>query len=569
VWGIVGHTEYPFLVLARRFDCPVRTRRLPTLLAPLSALVLVAGCAHGDGPADHAGSGGASTADVVQTKSGAVRGVVAPDYRVFMGIPYAAPPVGTQRWQPPRPAGQWTGIRDATEPGLRCIQDTRLDPDYGLATSEDCLNLNVWTPVADSASPRAVMVWIHGGGFLNGSADIYDARWLTSQGDIIVVTINYRLGALGFLAQPEMGPGLAQPELGPGLAQPGLAPGAGNYGLLDQQEALRWVRENIASFGGDPNRVTIAGESAGAMSVCDHLAAPGSVGLFSAAIMQSGPCQAQADRRLAEDVSKKYAASMGCSDEPAAAHCLRELPASRLEQPLRYVGFGDDRLPGPVTGTEVIPVDPMTVASAGKAAAVPVLIGTNSDEYTLFVAMQYLEKVSLPPFEQLLGNTFGPAAAAVATEYAPDEFGGEAGLAYAAAVTDSVFACPSDQLTAGLTRSGPVYAYEFSDRTAPAPEPMRRAPFPIGAGHALELRYLFDIGGAPPLNPEQRVLSTQMIQYWSQFVKTGAPATSGQPVWPQFGAGQRLILQTGTLPVSTDFAARHRCAFWAAHPVPR
>jgi para-nitrobenzyl esterase len=395
------------------------------------------------------------------------------------------------------------------------------------------------------------MVWIHGGGFLNGSADIYDARWLAAQGDIVVVTINYRLGALGFLARPE------------------LAPGAGNYGLLDQQAALRWVRDNIANFGGDPGQVTVAGESAGAMSVCDHLAAPESAGLFRAAIMQSGPCQAQADRPLAEDISGKYAASVGCSDGSSLAQCLRELPASRLEQPLRYVGFGDDRLPGPVTGTEVIPVAPMSVAAQGRAAAVPVLIGTNSDEYTLFVAMQFLEKINLPPYQQLLANTFGPAASAVAGEYPLDQYGGDAGLAYATAVTDSVFACPADQLMDGLTRTGPVYAYEFSDRTAPVPDPMRRAPFPIGAGHALELRYLFDIGGAPALNAEQRALSAQMIRYWSQFVKTGVPAVPGQPVWPQFETGQRLILQTGTLPVTTDFAVRHRCAFWAAHLVPR
>jgi para-nitrobenzyl esterase len=470
-----------------------------------------------------------------------------------MGIPYAAPPVGAERWRPPRPTAQWTGIRDTTQPGPRCIQDTRLDPDYGLATSEDCLNLNVWTPAAaTSASPRAVMVWIHGGGFLNGSADIYDARWLATQGDIVVVTINYRLGSLGFLAQP------------------GLGPDAGNYGLLDQQAALRWVRENIGNFGGDPRRVTIAGESAGAMSVCDHLVAPDSAGLFDAAIMQSGPCQAQADRQLAEDISQKYTAGQGCANESDAVQCLRDVPAARLEQPLRYVGFGDDRLPGPVTGTEVIPVAPMDAAAAGRAAAVPVLIGTNSDEYTLFVAMQFLEKISLPPYPQLLANTFGPAgAAAVAQEYALDQYGGDAGLAYAAAVTDSVFACPSDQLMARLNRTGPVYAYEFSDRTAPVPEPMRRAPFPIGAGHALELRYLFDIGGAPELNTEQRTLSSRMIRYWSEFVKSGAPTVPGQPEWPRFDAGQRLILQTGPLPVSTDFALRHRCTFWAAHPVPR
>jgi len=205
---------------------------------------------------------------VVQTAGGAVRGVVAPGYRVFDGIPYAAAPVGPLRFAPPEPVAPWPGVRDATTPGLRCVQDTSFDPDYGRPTGEDCLNLNVWTP--DGASPssrKPVMVWIHGGGFLNGSADIYDARWMATQGDIVVVTVNYRLGTLGFLAHPELSPD----------------GNIGNYGLADQQAALRWVRDNVAEFGGDPAKVTIAGESAGAMSVCDHLVAPESAGLFDSA----------------------------------------------------------------------------------------------------------------------------------------------------------------------------------------------------------------------------------------------------------------------------------------------
>ena len=169
---------------------------------------------------------------------------------------------------------------DATKPGPQCMQDTGPDPRVGKPTSENCLTLNVWTPPRGQRSDkRPVMVWIHGGGFVNGSGDIYHSRWLAAKGHIVVVTINYRLGALGFLAHPSLGP-------------PGRV---GNYGLADQQAALRWVRDNIAAFGGDPRKVTIAGESAGGMSVCDHLVAPGSAGLFRAAIIQSAPCQAQAD----------------------------------------------------------------------------------------------------------------------------------------------------------------------------------------------------------------------------------------------------------------------------------
>ena len=495
---------------------------------------------------------------VVQTSAGEVRGTVEPGLRVFRGIPYAAAPVGPMRWQPPRAPAPWAGVRDATKPGARCIQDVRRDPDFGRAASEDCLNLNVWTPRGATPSrQKAVMVWIHGGGFLNGSADIYDAHWMTSQGDIVVVTVNYRLGALGFLALDA-------------LTRDG---DVGNYGLADQQAALRWVHDNIANFGGDPDKVTIAGESAGAMSVCDHLVAPGSAGLYRSAILQSGPCQVQADRATAVRVSGEYSRGLGCVEPATVAVCLRGLPASRLQSAPLYVGFGDDRLTGPVTGTPRLPQNPLTAAARRDMARVPVLIGTNGDEFTMFVAVQYLQNSTLPPYRQMLQKTFGHDAAAVAAHYPLDRNGGQAGPAYAAAVTDSVFACPTNRLVAGLAPGAPVYAYEFHDRTAPAPDPLRRAPFPVGASHSLELRYLFNVGGAPPLNPAQWKLADEMIAYWSEFVKTGSPSLSAQPDWPQVGVdaadGPMLSLQTGALSITTDFADRHQCAFWASIPGPR
>ncbi|MGY4712950.1 carboxylesterase/lipase family protein [Mycolicibacterium sp. CBM1] len=490
---------------------------------------------------------------VVTTAAGAVRGVVAPGYRVFDGIPYAAAPVGALRWQPPQPVAPWPGVRDATKPGLRCPQDTRIDPDYGRPTGEDCLNLNVWSPQGATPSNRLpVMVWIHGGGFLNGSADIYDARWLATQGNIVVVTVNYRLGTLGFLAHGALSP---DGEIG-------------NYGLADQQAALRWVRDNVAEFGGDPTKVTIAGESAGAMSVCDHLVAPESAGLFRAAILQSGPCQAQADRATALRVSVDYAASVGCADPATVAACLRALPAARLERPPLYVGFGPDKLTGPVTGTGRLPADPMTAFAEHRAPRVPVLVGSNGDEFAMFTAIKWLKGHGLPPYPELLADTFGADAAEVARHYPIELFAGNTGAAYSAAVTDGVFACPTDRIATGLARTGPVYGYEFNDRTAPAPDPLREAPFPIGASHSLELRYLFDVGGAPPLNPAQRELSDKMVAYWSEFVKNGAPDAPGEPEWPQLdtdpSGGARMSLQTGKLSITTDFGARHQCPFWAS-----
>ena len=529
---------------------PSARRRRARALALLVTVVLAVGCGRSGSetpPAQSLDTG------VARTTSGLVRGLVAPDHLLFQGIPYAAPPVGPLRWQPPQPAAEWSGMRDASKPGARCIQDTTRDPDFGRRTSEDCLNLNVWTPAGAAAgAQRPVMVWIHGGAFVNGSSDLYDARALTTQGDIVVVTINYRLGALGFLAHPSLEPNGE----------------AGNYGLADQQAALRWVHDNIANFGGDPAKVTIAGESAGAMSVCDHLVASGSVGLFRAAIIQSGPCQAQADKFTAERVSVNYAASVGCPDPATAADCLRALPTTKLEQPPWFSHLGGDRLTGPITGTEELPIDPVTAFAQGRAARVPVLIGTNRDEFTLFVAMQYLRLGRVPEYRQLLTETFGAQGSMVGERYPLDRYGGSAALAYSAAVTDGAFACSADQMAGALTRGAPVYGYEFNDREAPAPEALRHLPFPVGASHSLELRYLFDVSGAPPLNPAQRRLSDQMIDYWSQFVATGVPRVTGEPDWPELGAGAadgpRMSLQTGELRTFTDFGSVHQCPFWAA-----
>lgn len=531
-----------------------RHRRGGCVTALLLAMLVVAGCGRGDGatpPRPTLRDARSVDAAVAGTETGMVRGVVAPDHRFFAGIPYAAPPVGPLRWRPPQPPAPWPGLRDASRPGPWCVQGSGGASE--LRVSEDCLTLNVWTPPAGTADKRPVMVWIHGGGFVNGSADIYNARWLAAQGDVVVVTINYRLGALGFLAHPALGE-------------------VGNYGLADQQAALRWVHDNIDSFGGDPTKVTVAGESAGGMSVCDHLVAPESAGLFRAAIIQSGPCQAQVNVATAQRISRDYAASVGCGDPVAAARCLRELPVDKLTEPLWYARFGSDYLSGPVTGTDLLPVDPVRVFVDGNVVRVPVLIGTNRDEFSMFVALQYLREgreISAARYLDVLADTFGPDhAAAVHARYRPEQYGGSASLAYAAAATDDVFACASDRMVDGLARSAPaIYAYEFDDHRAPAPELYQQVPFPIGASHSLEMRYLFDVGGAPPLDPAQRRLSRQMIAYWAQFMTTGSENVADQPHWPKVGRGSdakpRMSLRPDGSRVTKSFAAEHQCRFWA------
>lgn len=528
---------------------PSTSRLVRCVIALLTVAVLPLGCA-----SDDASSTGATLPpdpSVVKTTSGLVRGVATLDKRHFAGIPYAAPPVGPLRFQPPQPVAPWDGVHDASKVGPRCLQDE--GGGRGSATDEDCLTLNVWTP-APTNELRPVMVWIHGGAFINGSGGMYDSRWLVDRGDIVVVTLNYRLGALGFLAHPALGPKGA----------------VGNYGLQDQQAALRWVHDNISAFGGDPDKVTIAGESAGGMSVCDHMVAPESKDLFRAAIIQSAPCQAQLALPAAETISEDYARDAGCGDPATAAACLRALPVDKLRKPVWYDRIGEDTLSGPVYGSAVLPEDPMVAIREGRAADIPVLIGSNHDEFTLFVALQYLNvgrKYAPGEYPGLLADTFGPEAAAVGARYPLDRYGGSAALAYSAAVTDGVFACVAERMTDDLAPDGEVWAYEFNDRNPPTPEPMRTLPFPVGASHSLELRYLFDVGGAPPLNPAQQVLSNQMIDYWTSFVKNGDPATEGQPEWPEAGddpaAIKRLSLQPDGSRLSTDFEKAHQCAFWA------
>ncbi|MGB3331920.1 MAG: carboxylesterase family protein [Mycobacterium sp.] len=537
-------------------------RRVGAVVLALTA-VLAAGCARSDGAASHSSVGPravALNADVVRTGSGLLKGTVGPDHRLFQGIPYAAPPVGPLRWQPPAPMPAWPGVRDAVRRGPWCIQPDAADVD---PISEDCLTLNVWTPTGSAAEPLPVMVWIHGGSFMRGAGDIYHAQRLAVRGRVIVVTINYRLGALGFLADPALG-------------------NPGNYGLADQQAALRWVRDNIDEFGGDPDKVTIAGESAGGMSVCDHLAAPDSAGLFRAAIIQSGPCQAQVEVPDAQRISREYTESLGCGDRATApqdpdeqiASCLRALPPDRLAKPLWYSRFGTDHLSGPVVGTALLPKDPVRVfrepPGEGGPAGKPVLLGVNRDEFALFVALRYLrvgQEITAAEYPDELGDTFGrDSAAAVAEHYPPGRFDGSVSLAYAAAATDDIFACLADRMARGLVAGAPVYGYEFDDPHAPAPELFDQVPFPIGATHSLEMRYLFDIGGAPPLDPAQRRLSDQMIEYWTGFVVTGAPIAVDQPDWPAIGNGpdrRWMSLRTDGSRMITDYAAEHQCDFWA------
>ena len=485
------------------------------------------------------------------TFDGPVRGTVtAAGVREFLGIPYAAPPVGNLRWRPPVPHAPWFQTLDATHFANHCPQPAS---PFGIeSTTEDCLFLNVFAPdTNDFRQLRPVMVWIHGGALITGESNDYDPTAMVQDG-VIVVTINYRLGALGFLAHPALA---SDPT------------SAGDYGLMDQQLALRWVRDNIVFFGGDPFNMTIFGESAGGLSVFSQLASPPAANLFQKAIIESG-AYALTTQALAtaETAGTAFATAAGCSSQTAA--CLRALPIATIlakENPAGYT---------PNIDGEFLPLSLGTALATGQFHHVPVIQGGNHDEWRLFVALDFDFTPGVGPignneaaYEAALATLVGPAAPVVAGEYPLASFP-SADLAFGAAGTDVVFACPALGADLSMSQFVPLSTYEFNDENAPE-DFLPPASFPYGAAHASELQYLFNLPVTvphPPLNAQQLQLSSTMQHYWTNFAKFGTPNSAGVPAWlnfnPAVGNFQSLIPPSPT--EETNFATAHKCAFWAA-----
>ena len=503
-------------------------------------------------------SGGANP--VVRIDGGLIRGVSVTGVRSFLGLPYAAPPTGKLRWRPPQLAAAWSGVRDATKFGPSCPQATMGNPFLPPGPiSEDCLYLNVYTPAARPGANRPVLVWIHGGGLVQDGGRNYDGTKLAADG-AVVVTINYRLGALGFLAHPAL------------ASRPGGA--AGNYGLMDQQAALPWVQRNIARFGGDPRNVTIAGQSAGGLSVLAQLVSPGARGLFQRAIVQSGTFALnQRPLATAEAAGQTFAQSVGCADQTAA--CLRSVPVSDL-----VTKFGVE-IPGVVDGS-VLTQSIGTALARGQFARVPVINGITHDEELFFVAglgITVSQGTNIP----LAGDPMNPAnyqaniaqalgvsaarAAAIAAEYPLSAYPSPV-AAFSLLVSDASFACPAlqvDRWTAG--RGVPTYAYQFNDDNAPLnilpPDKQH-----LGLStHGTELPYLFDQPNTPfpvtrTLTPDQQALAASMRTDWASFAGTGNPSSRALP-WPSFNGTRVLSLVPLQSQVTTDFATAHHCTFWA------
>ena len=515
--------------------------------------------------------------ELVRTCEGIVRGIEGEGMRRFLGIPYAAAPVGEFRWRPPQPHPGWTSLLDAASFGPVCAQRSAGRPGFAYdSDTEDCLFLNVFTPVeADGGRKRPVMVWFPGGGLFMGGANGYDPAALVKDGDVVCVTLNYRLNVFGFFSHPE-------------INAEGHA--AGNYGIMDQQAALRWVRRNIGSFGGDPDNVTIFGESAGGICVWAHLASPASGGLFQKAIVMSGTGTPLAQTPLLQDreqVGTALAAAAGCMDRGAAG--LRSLSATELLEvntpsPGGFAASGRFNS-GLMVDGETIPAPMRQLFTTGRFARVPMINGTTRDEFTWFLAMRELSTGQVVTEErypealaaslasalpQLLGVHVEPAALPdILARYPPGRYPTPSN-ALAAAIGDCGLVCRGGRNASRTVKRyvDDVYAYEFDVADSPIAWPP--ASFPYQSAHTVELQYVFpDFRGASgtrhDLNEAQKDLARRMVRYFTAFARTGSPDAGSQaPAWPVYEAARDnyLSLRTPEPIVIEAFGERHHCDFW-------
>lgn len=501
----------------------MNTHRAAFLLPTLLAVVLVAGTAH------------AASAPVVATSAGTVRGTVHDDVVAFRGIPFAAPPIGPLRWRPPQPPAAWSGVRDATRFGPICPQVSRPgDPD--LPQSEDCLTLNVYAPARMPPGGLPVMVWIHGGSFARGAGSLpaYDGTGFVRQG-VVLVTLNYRIDRLGRFGHPA----LTRTQAGEGLA---------NYGLMDQVRALGWVRDNIAAFGGDPQRVTIFGQSAGGVSVNFLMALPSSRGLFQRAIAQSGGVAIEVTQRLREPAGRfpalekdglEFAASFGIADDERAPERLRALDVAQI---LAYKH--ENNSTNPVVDGTFVPEDIGRVFREGRQHAVPYLTGIDSWEASL------IRPLNLPPQAVLFGvpmdkvrAVYGPLDDRALTE---------------AYFSDVLFLAPAWSLAADMAaadRPAWLYYYAYVDDA-------RRDKVP-GAAHGDEVGHLFQQPRRPDdvLSVHDLAVSAPLRRYWVNFARHGDPNGADLPRWPPFRRDAPVTMEFGEHPVLRDALFPERVAF--------
>jgi len=450
---------------------------------------------------------------------------------VFLGIPYAKPPVGERRFIPPQEPDKWSNTFPALNFSPVCPQiHEKLEPSSYMFQDEDCLTLNIWTPSADSSN-RPVVVFIHGGGFITGSSsnELYDGANLAWRGNIVVVSINYRLGALGFLY-------LSGIEGGDPLS--------GNIGMLDQIKALRWVRDNISSFGGDPSKVTIMGESAGSMSVTTLMAMPDAKSLFSKVIAESGAPNLSRTREQAKKITTQFMEIAGSKD----LQSLRSLPIEKVldaqKKILHDAGFSAEMTFTPTIDGIAITKDPFVSISDGSAEGITLLVGTNKDEFRFFLHINPMISLATPKI--LLGlapdiaKKLGDKADKIIDtyrDYFPRFSRGELAMQIAG---DIIFWIPSIRLAEAQLNHGRVYMYMFSWES-----PVDGGKY--GAQHAIELPFVFYNHRLKGLinfigeNPPER-LAQEISDSWISFVKTGNPSTPDLPAWPVYNLEKRPVM---------------------------
>jgi para-nitrobenzyl esterase len=512
-----------------------------------------------------AGPAWATSTPVITTTDGPIQGFEQAGINYFLGIPYAAPPVGSLRWVAPTAPAKWTTTMQTVAFGNFCPQgESQLSTGGG---SEDCLYLNVEAPAAATPSSKLpVMVWIHGGGLTTGSGQEYNGTNLIQSGNVIFVSLNYRLGLLGFLAHPAL------------AAEDTAHHSSGNYGMLDQQAALAWVRANIADFGGDPKNITLFGESAGGQSVVTQLYSP-LTGKLSKAVIESGayarsyPTQSQA-----QTAGISVASSLGCTNDSNAA-CLRALSVAAL------VAAGGSETSS--SNVQIVPnVDnwmltqqPFQAFAAGDFQHIPIIDGTNHDEYRLFVSLNDLENElaghpgGYTPAEYILlvQGLAGSYAPEVLAEYPLSQYASP-NYAVAAVGTDYAFSCGALLLDALISQYTTVYAYEFSDINPPniflPYDPYMPS---IGDSHAIELPYLFptyrnetlNLGPAVFTTP-QLYLGAGMRALWTSLARYGRPLNPRGGYWGKYSIAAHAFASfvapsNGT---ETNFYTYHKCGFW-------
>jgi para-nitrobenzyl esterase len=464
---------------------------------------------------------------LVEIADGKLEGDVMGGSVRFLKIPFATPPLGPLRWKAPQKNEPWTGVRHETSFASPCPQPPSQQSPASL--DEDCLYLNVWRPNTPTKG-APVIVWIHGGGFTTGSAaDVvplttdflwYDGQPFAERG-VVVVTINYRLGVLGFFAHPELAA-----EQSP----------VGNQGLLDQRHALEWVHDNIEAFGGDPDNVTIAGESAGAGSVCMHTVSPGSRGLFHRAVSQSGGCTTRVftDLGTLNTQIDQFAADRGCTGA-GALDCLRDKPVSELvsqEAVDRTMGMAALRAAfsfGAVVDGPggFLPEPAIDLFDRGEVAEVPYILGTNTDEAQLYTSLDASMPTTQADYEKQITDRYGAFASRVLAMYPASRFGGDYRKTMTRVATDSGLVCGTlDTARRAVTAGLPVYMYNFNI-------PWSILPDLLGISHASEISHVF---GTPYQESDANIaVAEAMNRYWATFAETGDPNFEGAPaVWPRF-----------------------------------